>query len=315
MFLEVRGISKSYLGKKVLSNADFSLEKGKILCILGPSGCGKTTILNSIGGFINIDEGEIILAGENITNLPPEKRAISTVFQSYGLFYYKNVIENVEYGLKFKNIKRSDRKSKALEVLETVGLKGYEKRRISELSGGQQQRVALARSLVVNPRLILLDEPFSNLDENLKESMREEIKRLVQLFHMTTILVTHDQEDAFTIADKVILVKDGKIIQASTPTELYDNPNSEFSLEFIGKSNRLSKSEFIRPEKIKIVDNFGISGRITKVLFKGALIEYGIMLETGQTVSVVELNTGYGRRLNEEVRVDIENSKSKIVDL
>ena len=192
MFLEVKGISKSYNGKRVLNSASFSLDRGKILCILGPSGCGKTTILNSIGGFIKVDEGDIILDGENITSLNPEQRAVSTVFQSYGLFGHKTVIKNVEYGLKFKKIPKSERRKKTLDVLVAVGLNGYEKRHIGELSGGQQQRVALARSLVVNPRLILLDEPFSNLDENLKETMRQEIKRLVKHFNMTTILVTHD---------------------------------------------------------------------------------------------------------------------------
>lgn len=310
MFLEVKGISKSYLGKKVLKNAEFSLEKGKILCILGPSGCGKTTVLNSIGGFIKVDEGEIILDGRNITLLKPEDRAVSTVFQSYGLFYYKNVIENVEYGLKFKKINKADRREKAIEVLKTVGLTGYEKRHISELSGGQQQRVALARSLVVNPSLILLDEPFSNLDENLKESMRHEIKRLVKLFDMTTILVTHDQEDAFTIADKVILMEEGKIVQTSSPAELYNEPNSMFSLEFIGKSNKLSNGEFVRPERIKIVEKGNIEGKIIKVLFKGALIEYKVKLANGEVLEVVELNNGKERKTNEYVMLEFEKGKA-----
>ena len=301
MFLEVKGISKSYNGKRVLNSASFSLDRGKILCILGPSGCGKTTILNSIGGFIKVDEGDIILYGENITSLNPEQRAVSTVFQSYGLFGHKTVIENVEYGLKFKKIPKSERRKKALDVLVAVGLNGYEKRHIGELSGGQQQRVALARSLVVNPRLILLDEPFSNLNENLKETMRQEIKRLVKHFNMTTILVTHDQEDAFTIADKVILMNEGNIVQDAHPTELYNSPNSVFSLDFIGRSNKLSSGEFVRPEKIRVVGEGGIQAKITKVIFKGAIIEYELTLATGEILTLVELNSGKYRNLEDIV--------------
>ena len=213
MFLEVRGLIKEYNRKRVIDNVGFELGKGEILCLLGPSGCGKTTILNIIGGFVKPDSGKIILNGKDITELTPETREIATVFQSYGLFSHKNVADNVGYGLKFKKIPKRERLEKVREVLKAVGLEGYEERRIHELSGGQQQRVALARSIVINPGLILLDEPFSNLDENLKDSMRKELKRLVNYFGMTAILVTHDQEDAFIIADKVILMDRGRIVQ------------------------------------------------------------------------------------------------------
>ena len=205
MFLEVKNLNKTYGEKEVLKDVNFSLDEGNILCILGPSGCGKTTILNSIGGFIKNNSGKIFLNGEDISSLNPEDRNISTVFQSYGLFTNKNVLENVAYGLKFRNVKKQDRINKSLEILKIVGLEGYEYRKVHELSGGQRQRVALARSLVISPRLILLDEPFSNLDKNLRITMRNEIKKLVKYFKMTTILVTHDQEDAFTMADRVIL--------------------------------------------------------------------------------------------------------------
>lgn len=252
MFLEVRGLTKEYDRKRVLDNIGFKLEKGEILCLLGPSGCGKTTILNIIGGFVKPDSGKIIMDGKDITELTPEMRQIATVFQSYGLFSHKNVSGNVGYGLKFKKIPKRERLKKIGEVLKAVGLEGYEERRIHELSGGQQQRVALARSIVINPGLILLDEPFSNLDENLKDSMRKELKRLVNHFGMTAILVTHDQEDAFIVADKVILMNRGRIVQNDTPVKLYNTPNSEFSLNFIGKSNKLVNNGFIRPEKIKL---------------------------------------------------------------
>ena len=311
MFLEVKNLNKTYGEKEVLKDVNFSLDEGNILCILGPSGCGKTTILNSIGGFIKNNSGKIFLNGEDISTLNPEDRNISTVFQSYGLFTNKNVLENVAYGLKFRNVKKQDRINKSLEILKIVGLEGYEYRKVHELSGGQRQRVALARSLVISPRLILLDEPFSNLDKNLRITMRNEIKKLVKYFKMTTILVTHDQEDAFTMADRVILMNEGKIIQNSTVTELYNSPNSEFSLSFIGNSNKLDNDNFIRPEKIKIVDyktdNFA---EIISKQFRGSFIEYQLRLNNKSNIlKVIELNTGKEKNIGDNVYIEYELQK------
>ncbi|WP_347714117.1 ABC transporter ATP-binding protein [uncultured Parvimonas sp.] len=311
MFLEVKNLNKTYGEKEVLKDVNFSLDEGNILCILGPSGCGKTTILNSIGGFIKNNSGKIFLNGEDIISLNPEDRNISTVFQSYGLFTNKNVLENVAYGLKFRNVKKQDRINKSLEILKIVGLEGYEYRKVHELSGGQRQRVALARSLVISPRLILLDEPFSNLDKNLRITMRNEIKKLVKYFKMTTILVTHDQEDAFTMADRVILMNEGKIIQNSTVTELYNSPNSEFSLSFIGNSNKLDNDNFIRPEKIKIVDyktdNFA---EIISKQFRGSFIEYQLKLNNKSNIlKVIELNTGKEKNIGDNVYIEYELQK------
>ena len=311
MFLEVKNLNKTYGEKEVLKDVNFSLDEGNILCILGPSGCGKTTILNSIGGFIKNNSGKIFLNGEDISSLNLEDRNISTVFQSYGLFTNKNVLENVAYGLKFRNVKKQDRINKSLEILKIVGLEGYEYRKVHELSGGQRQRVALARSLVISPRLILLDEPFSNLDKNLRITMRNEIKKLVKYFKMTTILVTHDQEDAFTMADRVILMNEGKIIQNSTVTELYNSPNSEFSLSFIGNSNKLDNDNFIRPEKIKIVDyktdNFA---EIISKQFRGSFIEYQLKLNNKSNIlKVIELNTGKEKNIGDNVYIEYELQK------
>ena len=311
MFLEIKNLNKTYGEKEVLKDVNFSLDEGNILCILGPSGCGKTTILNSIGGFIKNNSGKIFLNGEDISSLNPEDRNISTVFQSYGLFTNKNVLENVAYGLKFRNVKKQDRINKSLEILKIVGLEGYEYRKVHELSGGQRQRVALARSLVISPRLILLDEPFSNLDKNLRITMRNEIKKLVKYFKMTTILVTHDQEDAFTMADRVILMNEGKIIQNSTVTELYNSPNSEFSLSFIGNSNKLDNDNFIRPEKIKIVDyktdNFA---EIISKQFRGSFIEYQLKLNNKSNIlKVIELNTGKEKNIGDNVYIEYELQK------
>ena len=311
MFLEVKNLNKTYGEKEVLKDVNFSLDEGNILCILGPSGCGKTTILNSIGGFIKNNFGKIFLNGEDISSLNPEDRNISTVFQSYGLFTNKNVLENVAYGLKFRNVKKQDRINKSLEILKIVGLEGYEYIKVHELAGGQRQRVALARSLVISPRLILLDEPFSNLDKNLRITMRNEIKKLVKYFKMTTILVTHDQEDAFTMADRVILMNEGKIIQNSTVTELYNSPNSEFSLSFIGNSNKLDNDNFIRPEKIKIVDyktdNFA---EIISKQFRGSFIEYQLKLNNKSNIlKVIELNTGKEKNIGDNVYIEYELQK------
>ncbi len=311
MFLEVKNLNKTYGEKEVLKDVSFSLDEGNILCILGPSGCGKTTILNSIGGFIKNNSGQIFLNGEDISSLNPEDRNISTVFQSYGLFSNKNVLENVAYGLKFRNVKKQDRINKSLEILKIVGLEGYEYRKVHELSGGQRQRVALARSLVISPRLILLDEPFSNLDKNLRITMRNEIKKLVKYFKMTTILVTHDQEDAFIMADRVILMNEGKIIQNSTVTELYNSPNSEFSLSFIGNSNKLDNNYFIRPEKINIVDyktdNFA---EIISKQFRGSFIEYQLKLDNNSNIlKVIELNTGKEKKIGDNVYIEYELQK------
>ena len=311
MFLEVKNLNKTYGEKEVLKDVSFSLDEGNILCILGPSGCGKTTILNSIGGFIKNNSGQIFLNGEDISSLNPEDRNISTVFQSYGLFSNKNVLENVAYGLKFRNVKKQDRINKSLEILKIVGLEGYEYRKVHELSGGQRQRVALARSLVISPRLILLDEPFSNLDKNLRITMRNEIKKLVKYFKMTTILVTHDQEDAFIMADRVILMNEGKIIQNSTVTELYNSPNSEFSLSFIGNSNKLDNDNFIRPEKINIVeyktDNFA---EIISKQFRGSFIEYQLKLNNKSNIlKVIELNTGKEKNIGDNVYIEYELQK------
>lgn len=261
-------------------------------CILGPSGSGKTTILRCLGGFENPESGSVILDNKEMLNLSPEERPVSTVFQSYGLFPHKSVIENVIYGLKFKGISRKKAIKEGQEILELVGLKGYDNRRINQLSGGEQQRVALGRSLVVKPDLLLLDEPFSNLDAKLRLVMREEIQRIQKAFNITTIFVTHDQEDAFSVADKIILVNKGKIEQMSSPTDIYNYPKGEFPLNFIGRANIKGingQAEFVRPEEIKLYDKpmkNAIEGRIKKRIFKGAIVEYHISVKDAEFIAI-----------------------------
>lgn len=230
MFLEVKNISKKYEDKYAIKDVSFSLEKGKFLCLLGPSGSGKSTILHSIGGFIK-HEGEIILDGKSIKNLSPEDRDVSTVFQSFGLFPHMNVLKNVMYGLKFKEKDKSkkEKEAEAREVLRIVGLNGYEKRYPSELSGGEKQRVALARSLVVRPKILLMDEPLSALDAKLRSEMQFEIRRIQREFNITTIFVTHDQKEAFVMADEIIIINHGELVAKGAPMDIYNHPKNEFT--------------------------------------------------------------------------------------
>lgn len=255
MYFRVENIKKRFENEKGISDISFNLEKGELVSFLGPSGCGKTTLLNVIGGFLNSDNGKIYLEDEEITNTPPERRNISTVFQDYALFPHMNVIENIGYGLKYKNKNKKEQKELASKYLEIVGLKGCEKSSIHELSGGQQQRVALARALVLSPKILLLDEPFSNLDAKLKINMREELKALQKKLGITMIFVTHDQEEALSISDKIVIMRDGIIEQIGTPEEIYYKPSNEYVADFIGKVNFIKENrekKIIRPEDIKM---------------------------------------------------------------
>lgn len=292
MYLEVSKLNKIYGDVRAADNVNFLAKKGSISCILGPSGSGKTTVLRCIGGFEKIDSGNIILDGREISSLSPEERPISTVFQSYGLFPHKSVLENTIYGLKFKKMGKKEAIKEGLETLEIVGLKGYENRRIDQLSGGEQQRVALARSLVVKPELLLLDEPFSNLDAKLKLVMREEIQRIQKLFDITTIFVTHDQEDAFSVADQIILMNRGRVEQISEPREIYKKPKGEFPLNFIGRANIRRKDgqvKFVRPEDISIHQEKApgrVQASIKKTIFKGAIREYYMLVEDEELIAI-----------------------------
>lgn len=308
MYLTVTNLAKTFNGSLAIADINFDLEKGQLLCLLGPSGCGKSTVLNAIGGFFEIDSGRIMLDGEDITNVPPENRDISTVFQSYGLFPHMTVLQNVTYGLKFRRIKKAERRRMGLKMLATMGLVGFENRKVAQLSGGQQQRVALARSLIINPKLLLLDEPLSNLDAKLRIAMRQEIKRIQAEFGTTMIFVTHDQEEAFEIADQVILMDKGRIMQMGAPQDLYDAPQNAFALDFIGSANHLNGS-YVRPEKISVSDD-GQPAIITAVIFKGAFIELQIELQNGLQVAVnqpplstIVLNQGHSYQVGDEIKV------------
>lgn len=257
MYLKIENISKIFEKGRGVKNISFQLEKGELVSFLGPSGCGKTTLLNIIGGFVKNDSGSIYLEDKDITECPPEKREIVTVFQNYALFPHMNVVENVKYGLKYRGYNKEEQIKLAKEYLKIVGLEGYEKNSVGELSGGQQQRVALARALVLQPKILLLDEPFSNLDAKLKIAMREEIKELQKRLGISMIFVTHDQEEALSISDRIVVMSNGEIVQIGKPEEIYYSPKNRYVAEFIGKINFLEIGNK-RPEEIKMRrDNSG----------------------------------------------------------
>lgn len=240
--VEIRGAYKKFGTNVVLGGVDLDVKQGELLTLLGPSGCGKTTTLNLIAGFIDADQGELFIKGKRMNGVPPYKRDLGMVFQGYSLFPHMTVYENLEFGLKLHKVSKTESGSRIKNALEIVKMTGLEQRYPRELSGGQRQRVAIARALVVQPKLLLLDEPLSNLDAKLRQELRMEIKRLQKEVGVTTIFVTHDQEEALSMSDRIVIMDRGKVEQVGTPTEIYANPRSEFVFNFIGKSNSMHGS-------------------------------------------------------------------------
>ena len=300
--IELKNISKSFGEEDILENFSVEIKKHAFVTILGPSGCGKTTMLRLIGGFETPDEGEILFDGENITNIPPYKRRLNTVFQKYALFPHMNVFDNVAFGLTIKKTDKKIIKEKVSEMLKLVNLSGFEKRSVDSLSGGQQQRIAIARALVNEPEVLLLDEPLGALDLKLRQEMQLELKKIQKKLGITFIYVTHDQEEALTMSDEIIVMNNGKIQQKGTPIDIYNEPKNAFVASFIGESNIIDgvmKEDFlvdfagssfecldkgfdkneivdvvIRPEDIKFDKEKGnISGIVNSVVFKGVHYE------------------------------------------
>ncbi len=235
--IELKGVSKSFDGEVVLDNIDLDIYDNEFLTLLGPSGCGKTTTLRIIGGFESADKGDVIFMGENINDLPPYKRNINTVFQRYALFPHLNVYENIAFPLREKKVKKAEIDEKVTEMLKLVALTGFEHRSVTSLSGGQQQRVAIARALVSNPKVLLLDEPLAALDLKLRKDMQQELKKIQKATGITFIFVTHDQEEALSMSDTVVVMAEGRIQQIGTPIDIYNEPENAFVADFIGESN------------------------------------------------------------------------------
>ncbi len=301
--VSLRGISVSFDGERVLDKIDLDIHDKEFVTLLGPSGCGKTTTLRIIGGFVTPEEGDVLFENTKINDVPAYKRQVNTVFQRYALFPHLNVFDNVAFGLKLQKVDKKEIKTQVKEMLRLVGLKGFENRKVHQLSGGQQQRVAIARALVNKPRVLLLDEPLGALDLKLRKEMQIELKRIHQQTDITFIYVTHDQEEALTMSDTVVVMKDGIIQQIGTPQDIYNEPVNAFVADFIGESNivdgimhkdllvEFSGNEFVcvdkgfkpgesvqvvvRPEDIKIVsqEDGEFSGIVESVTFKGVHYE------------------------------------------
>lgn len=276
--VEIRGVNKSYGSNQILNGIDLVIEQGELITLLGPSGCGKTTTLNVIAGFIEVDNGEVYIKGKKMNSIPPYKRDLGMVFQTYSLFPHMTIYENLEFGLNIRKMDKREKNNDIKKMLELVRLTGLEDRYPRELSGGQRQRVAIARALVAKPQLLLLDEPLSNLDAKLKLELRTEIKRLQKEVGVTTIFVTHDQEEALSMSDRIVIMNEGKIEQIGTPTEIYEKPQTEFVFQFIGKSNRFNGhiiSMDVQTIQVKLEDGSLISVDANNVMKKESTCQIG----------------------------------------
>lgn len=301
MFLQITDLVKGFDNMIAVDNIDLDVEAGSLVSILGPSGCGKTTTLKMVGGFVKPDRGRIMLDGEDITYMPPEKRPLCTVFQNYALFPHMTVMENIYYGLKFKKgLKEKEKKEKANNMISLVGLSGMENKNIGLLSGGQQQRVALARALALDPKLLLLDEPLSNLDAKLRIRMRQEIKEVQKKLGITMIFVTHDQEEAMSISDKVVVMNEGRIEQIGTPEEIYQNPANRFVADFIGRINLIKTQKGlkgVRPEYVKLSSVAGDEeGEIIEKHYMGSYTIY--MVDMGDIILQSDSPNGANESFN-----------------
>ena len=251
--VEFRGIMKRYGKVTAVQKMDFVIEEGSLVTLLGPSGCGKTTLLRMVAGLEEPTEGDILIKGKKINDTPIHKRNLGMIFQNYALFPHKTIFENVAFGLKYRSVPKAEVEQKVKQALEMVRLPGVENRMPSQLSGGQQQRIAMARAIVIEPDVLLMDEPLSALDENLREEMRREVDNLQQMLGVTTIFVTHDQREALSMSDKILVMKDGRKQQEGKPQEVYNEPANHFVADFLGHSNFLAgKVLDIKEETVKV---------------------------------------------------------------
>ena len=332
--IELKNIVVEFDSEPILRDISLSIKDGEFVTLLGPSGCGKTTTLRIIAGFVSQNSGDVFFDGRNINDLPPYKREVCTIFQRYALFEHLNVFENVAFGLRVRKLPEKEIKSKVGEMIELVGLKGFEKRRIATLSGGQQQRVAIARALVTSPKVLLLDEPLAALDLKLRKDMQVELKKIQQRLKITFIFVTHDQEEALSMSDRVVVMDKGLIQQIGTPQDIYNEPENAFVADFIGDSNILDgimredyKCEFagkvfdcvdkgfdkdepvdivIRPEDIDVTvpEKGHLSGIVTGSTFKG--VHYEVIVDIKgfkwmiQTTDCINVGDNIGIVLNPE---------------
>ena len=330
--IELKNVSKIFDEKEALKSINLDIKEKEFVTLLGPSGCGKTTTLRIIGGFETASSGEVFFDGVNINSIPPYKRQINTVFQKYALFPHLNIYENIAFGLKIKKVDKATIDKKVKKMLSLVNLEGFEKRDINSLSGGQQQRIAIARALVNEPKVLLLDEPLGALDLKLRQDMQYELKTMQQELGITFIYVTHDQEEALTMSDRIVVMSDGKIQQIGTPEDIYNEPVNRFVADFIGEINMVTATMIedykvmfynrifecvdkgfkpnekvdvvIRPEDINIVtkENGKITGLVTDVVFKG--VHYEIIVVDQQNNKEWIIHTIHHTQAGIEVGLD-----------
>lgn len=330
--IKLKGIKKVFDGKEALKDINLSIKEKEFVTFLGPSGCGKTTTLRIIGGFENPTDGELYFQEKEISKVPPHQRQINTVFQKYALFPHLDVYENIAFGLKIKKTPKEEISPKIKKMLKLVNLEGFEKRSVNSLSGGQQQRIAIARALVNEPKILLLDEPLGALDLKLRKEMQYELKTMQQELGITFIYVTHDQEEALTMSDRIVVMSEGEIQQIGTPEDIYNEPVNKFVADFIGESNIiegimetdykviLNGSPFecldkgflemeevdvvIRPEDILITKSEGakITGEVTDVVFKG--VHYEIIVVDDKTNNEWMIHTINHAIVGENVGLD-----------
>jgi putative spermidine/putrescine transport system ATP-binding protein len=317
--ISIKGLTRTFGDVRAVNGVDLEIYEGEFLTLLGPSGSGKTTVLRMIAGFEKPDAGTILLGDKDVAQLPPYERDVNTVFQDYALFPHMNVLANIEYGLRVKGVSKEERRTRAQEALKQVRLEGYEDRKPSQLSGGQRQRVALARALVNRPAVLLLDEPLGALDLKLREQMQLELKELQREVGITFIFVTHDQEEALTMSDRIAVFSQGRIEQLGSPREIYDNPKSAFVSEFVGQTNKITidgQRLNVRPEHIALSrsssnSDRALSGTVTDLIFIGAMTRYRFKSSDG--VSLISTNPDENFKVGDSVVAHWSKDKEFLV--
>lgn len=303
--LSLENIEKSFDGEKILKNISLDIGRGEFITLLGSSGCGKTTTIRIIAGLETPDGGKVVLNGKDITALAPEKRDVNTVFQNYALFPHMNVEKNIGYGLRLKKMSQNEIKNEVKNALSLVQLEGFEKRNPSQLSGGQKQRVAIARAVVNKPSVLLLDEPLGALDLMLRRQMQTELKKLQKALGITFIYITHDQEEALNMSSRIVVMRNGKIEQTGTPSEVYDTPKTAFVAEFVGGANLYKEGEkifAIRSEHVRLgVGDY--AGVVTENSFMAGLSKVKVRLRDGQEITSSHMGMNIDLNIGDEISV------------
>lgn len=313
--LQITNMKKLYKNGDGVENINIDVKEGEFLTMLGPSGCGKSTILRTLGGFLSVDGGDILIDGISVKDMPPEKRPTAMVFQSYNLWPHMTVYENLAFGLGIKKVPKTQIQLEVERGLKLVNMSGYEKKYPSQLSGGQQQRVAIARALLLKPSVLLLDEPFSALDAKIRAQMREELKKIQEELNITVVFVTHDQEEAMALSHRIVVMNKGVIEQIGTPTEIYDHPASKFVASFIGEMNFLNKPDgtavAVRPENVALTKGEvagQLSGNVRTIMVLGHFVEVNV--EVGDQIIKTYLNRSAADEIKPKERVSLSFAKA-----